>query len=112
MPRASRILSRVLLRFYPASYRTRWGNELEGAMLACVARERRRVGVPGAVYAWMRLTLDALFAGTALRWDQRQRSEMHVEFWPPLFRDTGRDVRYGLRLLRRAPAFTLVSSLT
>ncbi len=81
-------------------------------MLACVARERRRIGVPGAVYAWMRLTLDALFAGAALRWEQRQRSEMHSGLWPALFHDAVRDVRYELRTLRRAPAFTLVSSLT
>jgi putative ABC transport system permease protein len=81
-------------------------------MLACVARERRRTGVPGAVYAWIRLTLDALFAGTALRWDQRRRSEMRNELWPALFHDAVRDVRYGLRTLRRAPAFTLVSTLT
>ncbi len=37
---------------------------------------------------------------------------MRDEFRPALFHDVMRDVRYGLRTLRRAPAFTLVSSLT
>ncbi len=55
MSRAFRIACCLLLRFYPTSYRARWRAELESAILACVARERRRIGEPGIVYAWVLL---------------------------------------------------------
>jgi hypothetical protein len=107
----------LVLRFYPALYRARWGDELEAAMLSCVAREHRRMGAIGVVYAWLRLGIDACSAGTALRLEglcQRQdinAGPMRHELRSAFARDVCRDLRYGIRALRRAPAFTLVSSV-
>jgi putative ABC transport system permease protein len=112
MARASRLVCRLLLGFYPTSYRARWRNELEHAMLVCIARERDRIGLPGAVYAWVRLALDALSAGMMIRLEELRQKRMRDEFRPGLFDDVFRDVRHGMRTLYRAPGLTLVCSVT
>ena len=43
---------------------------------------------------------------------QSVKERARDEFRPGLLLDSLRDVRYGLRALRRTPAFTIVSSLT
>jgi predicted permease len=113
----SRFLCSVLLRLYPASYRARRGEELRAAMCACIERERRRLGAWGAVYAWIRLGMDALASGMVMRLEGvarrrlvgfRRRSERPGE----KTMDGVRDVRYAIRALRRAPGFAVVSVVT
>jgi predicted permease len=99
----------MLLRLYPRAYRGRWGQELEATMRACIARERRRLGARGVLYAWIRLGLDALYTGTQLRLQTRRP---HQVVRAPLLQDVLRDTRYAFRALRRAPAFTLLSTIT
>src|SRR3990170_6132520 len=43
---------------------------------------------------------------------ERVKESTRDEFRPALLEDSVRDLRYGIRALRRAPAFTVVSSLT
>lgn len=108
----------VLLRFYPPSYRERYRDDFTAACLACVERERRRLGRAGALYAWTRLTADSIAAGTAMRLEERRtRRIMRL-------RDSGRasqenpmarlvqDLVYGTRIVRRAPVISAVVVLT
>jgi predicted permease len=108
-------------------------------MRTCVGRERRRIGASGAIYAWIRLAMDALAAGMGLRLEElgqrtlarlRNRSErpgdttmnnrrhdinpstMRHEFRQAFLQDVFRDVRYGIRALRRAPGFAVLSVVT
>jgi putative ABC transport system permease protein len=96
-------------------------------MRMCVARERRRMGAAGSVYAWMRLGVDALYAGARLRLEElaqrrdttmndplhdiNERTTRHG-FRRVHLQDVTRDVRYALRALRRAPGFAVVSVVT
>jgi hypothetical protein len=139
MSRPSRLVCSVLLRFYPVWYRVEWGDELEVAMRACVARERRRLGTLGVAYAWIGLALDAFCAGTRLRLEafghgRRPHAGIAAKnpkgttigdvlqsanartapqtVRPALVRDVFGDIRYGIRGLRRSPAFALVAGVT
>src|SRR5688500_15878245 len=122
-----RFLCSLLLRCYPSSYRETCGKELETAMLVCVARERRRAGALGAVYAWLRLAVDSLSAGVAFRRDEVRQRRRTCRDERGLAETAGgtirrlrqvvaqgsvRDCCFAMRTLRRAPGFVFVASLT
>ena len=52
----------LLLHLYPSEVRARDGRALVEAGLACLDRERRRIGWAGMFYAAIRLTIDAIAA--------------------------------------------------
>src|SRR6478735_11757242 len=72
----SRVLSRALLRLYPADIRRRTGNDLEAAFAYCVARERQRHGAAGVAYAWAHLAVDAIATSVQMRRDARRARRM------------------------------------
>jgi len=86
---------------------------LKAACIECLARERRRLGRFGAVYAWGRLIADTLIAAILLRTDERRRRRVawgHVSPSAPkeiLMTRLWQDVRYAARRLQRTTVFSL-----
>ena len=118
MPRAP-LVYRVLLRLcYPADVVERNGREIEEALVACVVRERARLGLLGAVYAWMRALDDLFLAAILTRLDARRARR--IAALHHLVRPNGddpmsnlrQDVRYSFRMVRRAPLSSAIVVLT
>jgi putative ABC transport system permease protein len=87
---------------------------LEATCIGCLARERARLGRLGVPYAWGRLIADTITAAILLRMDERRRRRLAGHHSHPsapkeiLMTRTWQDVRYAVRLLQRAPLFSLV----
>jgi putative ABC transport system permease protein len=115
MKRLTRLGFRLLLLFYPPALRDGRAPELEAAFAACIDRESRRLGPLGMVYAWLRLVLDAVAFGTAMRRDERRictdRRFTSTPRETPM-KSLWRDVVYAVRITRRTPAFSAVVVLT
>ena len=96
----------ALLRLYPRGYRERHGAELAAAMGACLERERRSGA--SVLLTAVRIAADSLVASFLLRRERRP-----VSGDPPML-SILYDLRHALRLLRRAPLFTIlvVTTLT
>src|SRR5215217_2876925 len=112
-----RLLSRALLRLYPADVRRRTGEDLEAAFVCCVACERERHGRPGVAYAWCRLVIDAVVTSLQLRCDARRArhiARQHAFITPKegIMSRLSQDIRYAARSMRRAPLFSTVVVLT
>ena len=105
---------RLLLCLLPRSIRTRNQSELEAAFAACLERERRRSGAAGAVWAWIRAVVDILITGILARQDDRHRRRIAALTEPATRRGDNLmislwlDVRYAVRAMRSAPAFSAV----
>ena len=105
---------RLLLCLLPRSIRTRNQSELEAAFGACLERERRRSGAAGAVWAWIRAVVDILITGILARQDDRHRRRIAALTEPATRRGDNLmislwlDVRYAVRAMRSAPAFSAV----
>ena len=105
---------RLLLCLLPRSIRTRNHSELEAAFAACLERERRRSGAAGAVWAWIRAVVDILITGILARQDDRHRRRIAALTEPATRRGDNLmislwlDVRYAVRAMRSAPAFSAV----
>jgi putative ABC transport system permease protein len=87
---------------------------LEATCLACLARERARLGRLGVPYAWTRLIADTVIAAIVLRLDERGRRRLAWRHAQPsaanefLITRIWQDVKYAARLLQRDPLFSLV----
>src|SRR5712692_3966691 len=81
----------LLLRFYPASFRHEYGEE----MRAVFARKRRDVtGASGAIALWLETIAEVVGNAALVHWDLLRQ-----------------DLGYTVRVLRRAPGFAITSIL-
>src|SRR5688572_6637634 len=118
MPLALGYFCSLLLRLYPDTYRRQVSREFEAACLACVDRERRRLGALGPPYAWLRLAADTVWTAAALRRKAtRERRQLRIHHGHTSRKETlmnrlVQDVRYSLRVMRRTPAFSALIVLT
>jgi putative ABC transport system permease protein len=97
----------TLGRLYPRCYRERHGAELADAMLACVEREARSGVSPPITIA--RLGLDALAASILVRRDlRRSQPRPHPSPGDSLMPSLHHDLRYSVRLIARAPLFSVL----
>lgn len=114
--RLQRACYRALTRLLPLEVRTTAGSELEATALACISRERARLGPIGAVVAWAQLAIDTIVTAVALRRPtptpahdpHRPRRGFFEAFMDNLLKD----FRYALRGLARQPGFALLTILT
>jgi predicted permease len=81
---------RLLLHFYPKSFRAEYGAE----MAADFAARRRRVSGPAAAALWLEVVADAATAGLGVHWDVLRQ-----------------DVRTTMRTLGRRPGFAVAAVL-
>jgi len=115
MKRSGRRLLRLYLLCYPRTLKDRQRADLEDLFAACIERESHRHGWWGTAYAWTRLGIDALIAGTAMRLDQRRLTALRATTRPPKetrMSSLWQDVKYAGRLMRRSPVFSAVVVLT
>ncbi len=122
MPTPSRLAYRTIARLLPESFRRAVGSELEDAAMACLERERARLGIAGALSAWLRIVIDTIASAVALRREARpafiassldpDRLVATQGFTEGLMDNFRKDVRYAIRALRRQPAFTLIVVIT
>ncbi len=75
MSRRERAAYRLLSLILPAAFRARVGVGLEDATMACLERERRRLGRLGALVAWGGILIDLVTAAVALRWPARHEAQ-------------------------------------
>jgi predicted permease len=112
---SSAAVYRTLARLLPRAFRDAAGAELEAAAVACLARERARMGPAGALFAWVRLSADLVATALALWWPRT--------FTPPhgrsprgaleaLMDNLVKDFLYAVRGLRRQPGFAMLTVLT
>jgi predicted permease len=97
----------ALLRLYPRAYRERHAAELASAMTACARRERQR-GVNRCLTT-ARFFLDAVSASVLVRRDIRRSQRVsHLSPKDSLMQSILDDLRYSLRLIARAPLFSVL----
>ncbi|HEY7500371.1 MAG TPA: ABC transporter permease [Vicinamibacterales bacterium] len=103
---------RLLLLALPSADRHRAALDLEAGFTECMTRERARLGRIGVVYAAVRIFSDTAAAAVALRMDARARRRVQALAVQPSSGDSAmstlwQDVRYSVRVLVRAPGFSL-----
>src|SRR5262249_53717691 len=115
MTRRRRAFIRLLLRCYPRTLTDGYQPEMEAELSACIERESGRGRWRGA-YAWMRLGLDAVVSGIAMRLDEHWiRKARRRGTWAPketVMSSLWQDVKYAGRVTRRSPVFSAVVMLT
>ena len=90
-------------------------SELDEQFDYCLDRERARLGRLGVPYAWARFTIDVVMASLLLRRDASRRGRIErdiaiatnqVPSGDSIMIRLRDDLRYSLRVLRRAPVFS------
>src|SRR5688572_18496938 len=109
---AFRFFYRVLLLAYPRPFRRDHADEAS-RLFAEACRESWRTGGVAGVFARVgRALIDVPFRGLSERASARRASGHPVKGNVRLWSDVLQDARYGVRSLRRSPAFTFTSLLT
>jgi len=100
----------ALVRLYPRDYRARHGADLAAAMRSVA--ERERAAGAGALVTAARLTADAIVSAFVIR-TQPRAPHVSRPAGDSIMQSLAQDLRYALRLLRRAPLFSalVVSTL-
>ena len=89
--------------------------------MACLRRERARLGSIGFAYGWYRLIVDAAVTALASRADRPADDFVALDLEELPNRQRGmegmldalrKDLRHTIRSLRRQPGFTIVTILT
>jgi putative ABC transport system permease protein len=101
----------------PADARADAAPALEEAAIACLARERARLGRVGVLLAWGRLIVDLAATARAMRKttlsiDPAWTPPNQQGAWDAVMDVQSKDLRYALRSLFRQPGFTAVTVLT
>jgi putative ABC transport system permease protein len=103
----------LLLRVFPASFRSRFGADVSEVFAdrLAAARSRGRLAVS---MLWMRTAADLARHGLAERWAARDRAVQPdaTTRRVPMLESLRQDVRYAVRTLRRRPGFTAVAVTT
>ncbi|HTM26263.1 MAG TPA: ABC transporter permease [Vicinamibacterales bacterium] len=94
-------LYRGVLRAYPPEFRARFGGPMRDAFFDRYAAART-VGRFRAAVVLLAIFADLTASAALLRFARREKTSMN---WQSI----GRDVRYGLRMLRRNPLFAAVA---
>ena len=100
-------LYRLLLRVFPPAFRARFGDDITEVFSDRLARARTQ-GLVAAIRLWCRTIGDVVEHGLTERYRARGRRERSDAMWQSVFSD----VRFGLRRLRRRPAFTVIVLVT
>ncbi|MBL8113288.1 MAG: ABC transporter permease, partial [Acidobacteria bacterium] len=95
---------RLLLRFYPESFRDAYGDAMARDAAALLARSRERRGHLGPLLLWPALVLDAIRGGLAERRSQPRPARDPRR--PSMLETLLHDLRTAARGLRRSPGFT------
>ncbi len=103
-------MRRLLFRLLPRDASAHL-EEIAAQFDHCVGRERARLGPLGVPYAWARFAIDVVLTSVLLRRDARRRRTIAALGSPVTTGDSImsrliEDLRYSLRVLRRAPVFS------
>ncbi|NNM32726.1 MAG: FtsX-like permease family protein, partial [Gemmatimonadetes bacterium] len=103
----ARRVYRGLLRFFPRLFRDSFSGEAEELFDEMYREAHRRGGLPGSLVFCAKALVGSVFHGPAERWALRDRAVASGGAGGSL----GRDARFALRTLRRAPVFTTTAAL-
>jgi hypothetical protein len=98
---------RLLLRFFPAEFRRRFGNDMS-ATFADRMRDARRRGRLATMGTWLRAVVDAVAHGLS----ERRTSRSETARTEAAMQTFLMDLSYGLRVMRHRPGFAAAAILT
>lgn len=107
-----RLLYRLLLLAYPRTFRTDHADEASRVFVEACRESWRTRGVAGVLARACRALIDVPVRGLSERAAARRTGGRHRKQSTRLWSDVLQDARYGVRSLRRSPAFTFTSLLT
>ncbi|UCD23102.1 MAG: ABC transporter permease [Gemmatimonadota bacterium] len=106
-PPVSTRLYRQLLRLYPASFRERYGSEMERAFVASLDAQRAQRGRVGLLYAWIAVLWDTVRQAAEERRSGRLPT-LSSTYWGSI----AQDIKLAFRRIRKTPGFTIVAAMT
>jgi putative ABC transport system permease protein len=102
---------RLLLRLFPASFRDRFGHDME-ELFADRRRAARRTGRLAVAALWVRTAGDLIAHGAAERRAARAASVTRRRGATTTMQTIAQDIRFAIRTFRRRPAVTVVALIT